>query len=370
VRRFFAVREPAGAGETGRRKVVQVRRGWLKRHWIVVAVLTTTMLVLGAAGGWLYYLDSSFKPATVALTVPEEDRPPKNTGEDLNILLAGADNGTGKSIAEEIAAGTWSPGEHRSDTIMVLHVPAHRQKAFLISIPRDSYVEIYDENGTPTGKAKINAAFSNHGPSGYVATVEQLTGLRMDHLAIMDWDGFKDLSTAVGGVEVCIPETFTDESQDIVWEEGCQKLKGQEALAYVRTRYGLENGDFDRIKRQQNFMRALMGTVLEDESRSGVSGITDALRAVTENLTVDEDWETEEIRKLALSMRGLETDDVTFLTAPLKRYDTTEDGQSVVILDQSQNEVLWRTVENDKVAKYLRRYGETSGVLGDPATVG
>ena len=369
MRRFFAITEPEGTAEEGRRKV-PVRRGWIKRHWVVTSAVVATVLALAAAGGWLYYVDSSFEPATVPLTVPEEDRPPKNTGEDLNILLAGADNGQGKSIAEEIAAGTWTPGEHRSDTIMVLHVPAHRQKTFLISIPRDSYVQIYDESGSPTGRAKINSAFADFGPSGYVATVEQLTGLRMDHLAMLDWDGFKDIVDAVSGVEVCIPETFTDESQGIVWEKGCQKLDGQEALAYVRTRYGLENGDFDRIRRQQNLMRSLMTKVLDNESRSGVSGITDALRAVTKNLTVDEDWDTDEIRKLALSMRGLDTGDVTFLTAPLERYDTTADGQSIVILDKAQSRVLWRTVENDEVARYLRRYAAESGLLGDPSTVG
>jgi LCP family protein required for cell wall assembly len=368
--RFFAVKDPAVDTDAGRR-VVDVKHRWLQRHWIAVSVVVATVLVVGGVGGWLYSLNHLVDEVPkVPLTLDEDDRPPVNTGEDINILLAGADNGPGKSIAEEIAAGTWSPGEHRSDTIMVLHVPAHRQKAFLISIPRDSYVEIYDETGEPTGKDKINAAFAEYGPSGYIATVEKLTGLRMDHLAIMDWDGFKDLSTAVGGVEVCIPETFYDESQEITWEQGCQNLQDQEALAYVRTRYGLENGDFDRIKRQQNFMRSLMGKILADESRSGVSGITDALRAVTENLTVDEGWDTEDIRELALSMRGLETDDVTFITAPLARYDRTEDGQSVVILDQKQSKVLWRTVENDKVKKYLDTYGTESGVLGGPETVG
>lgn len=365
--RFFGVNDSTDAAD-GRHRA---DHGWLRRHWIAVTVVVLVTLATAGVGGWLYSLNQLVEDVEkVAVTLREEDRPPPNTGKDMNILLAGADNGSGKSIAEEIAAGTWSPGEHRSDTIMVLHVPAHRQRAFLISIPRDSYVEIYDETGKPTGRDKINAAFSAYGPSGYIATVEELTGLRMDHLAIMDWKGFKDLSTAVGGVEVCIPETFYDESQQITWEKGCREIEGEEALAYVRTRHGLENGDFDRIKRQQNFMRALMGKVLADESSSGVDGLTDALRAVTKNLTVDEDWGTDEIRRFALSMRGLETEQVTFLTAPLKRYDYTDDGQSIVLLDGRQSRVLWRAVEKDRVSKYLRRYGAEAGALGDPGTVG
>jgi anionic cell wall polymer biosynthesis LytR-Cps2A-Psr (LCP) family protein len=138
----------------------------------------------------------------------------------------------------------------------------------------------------------------------------------------------------------------------------------------VRTRYGLENGDFDRIQRQQNFIRSLMSTVLENESRFGVDGITDALRAMTENLTVDEEWDTREIRRLALSMRDLDSDDVTFLTAPLKRYDTTDDGQSIVVLDRLQSKALWRSVKNDQVSKYVRKYGDESGVLGEAPAIG
>ena len=112
------------------------------------------------------------------------------------------------------------------------------------------------------GYGKINAAFAYGGPSLARQTVEQLTGIHIDHLAIIDWAGFKDLTTALGGIRVYIPETFYDDSQRITWEKGWHDFEGQEALAYVRTRHGLENGDFDRIERQQNFLRATMGKLL------------------------------------------------------------------------------------------------------------
>src|SRR5699024_6315047 len=109
-----------------------------------------------------------------------------------------SDNHNSSSIAQDLAKPTWPSGSHRSDTIIVMHISADRKHVSLVSVPRDTYVDIYDASGQEKGKAKINAAFSYYGPSGALATVENLTDLRMNHLAIIDWDGFKDLSQAVG----------------------------------------------------------------------------------------------------------------------------------------------------------------------------
>lgn len=366
--RFLTVRDTEGGD--GRRKV-DVHRGWIRRHWIVTSVVAAVLVMVTGFGAWAYHLNALLdNTEEVAVTIPDDLRPAENTGEDLNILVAGADNGAGSNIAEDVAAGQWTPGKHLSDTIMVLHIPANRQHAYLISVPRDSYVPLYDESGEQTYTDKINAAFSLYGPSGYLATIENLTDLRMDHLAIMDWKGFKALTEAFGGVEVCIPESFYDSSQDVTWEEGCQTLEGEPALQYVRTRHGLENGDFDRIARQQNFLRGLMAKILEDtDSKSGVGGITSALGAITENLTVDADWSTDEIRELGLSLRGLGADDVSFLTAPMAGYDTTDDGQSIVRLDEEQNRDLWRSVKRDRVPRYIARYGDDAGQLAAPGDV-
>jgi LCP family protein required for cell wall assembly len=356
----------AGAGK---RKLIK-ERGFFGRHWILCSVAIVAAVGVLGAGGWLLYLNNMLGNVDrVGITVDEENRPPPTHGEELNILLAGADNGPGPSIADDVAADRWESGEHRSDTIMILHIPADREKAYLVSIPRDAYVGIYDENGDYVYDDKVNAAFSLYGPSGYLSTIEHLTGLRMDHLAIIDWAGFKDLSSALGGVEVYIPETFYDTSQKVTWEEGTHQLEGKEALQYVRTRYGLEDGDFGRIARQQNFLRSMMGELLSEGTVTNPLKLTSALRAITDNLTVDEDWSGGGIRDLALQLRDIRTEDVTFLTAPTAGYDETEEGASVVLLDEKQGEELWDSIADDDIRGYVKEYGGEAGKLAKPEAV-
>lgn len=370
----WAVQMPAGAqspgyAEAGKRKLVR-SHGYIRRHWVLCCVIAIAAVGVAAGGSWLLYLNNMLGNVDkVGLTVDEENRPPPTHGEELNILLAGADNGPGPSISDDVAAGQWDPGSHRSDTIMILHIPADRDDAYLVSIPRDSYVKIYDEHGDYAYKDKINAAFSLYGPSGYLSTVEHLTGLRMDHLAIIDWKGFKDLSSALGGVEVFIPETFYDSSQKITWQAGTHKLEGEEALQYVRTRHGLTNGDFDRIARQQNFLRSMMGELLSQGTVTNPLKLTSALRAITDNLTVDDEWSGGGIRDLALQLRNMRTDDVTFLTAPMAGYGTTDAGASVVELDDTQCKALWDAIADDDIDAYLEEYSGEAGKLAKPEQV-
>jgi LCP family protein required for cell wall assembly len=334
------------------------KRPFISRHRALVALVSLVALLLAGCGGWLYYLNYQLSNVQHVDASPKGHRPPKTETGALNILLGGSDNGAdGSSIAEDVKNHTWIPGEHRSDTIMILHITDDHQHAYLISIPRDSYVDIVNQNGHVQGKDKINAAFSLYGPAGYVATIEHLTGLRMDHLAIIDWTGFKDLTTALGGVTVYIPQTFYDDSQKITWHQGYQSLEGKPALQYVRTRYGLPGGDFDRIKRQQNFLRELMKKTLSDGTMSNPIKLTNVLKAITSNLTVDDEFSSGEMRSLALSMRGLHSDDVTFLTVPNAGTGYTPDGQSIVKLDKQKCKALWKAVGADDIQLYLEKYG-------------
>jgi LCP family protein required for cell wall assembly len=236
----------------------------------------------------------------------------------------------------------------------------------LISIPRDTWVKI---DGYPysDGYGKINGAFAYGGPRLARETVEQLTGIHMDHLAIIDWAGFKDLTTALGGIRVYIPETFYDDSQKITWEKGWHDFEGQDALAYVRTRHGLENGDFDRIKRQQNFLRATMGQLLSGGTMKDPIKLAKVVGVITKYLTVDDTWSNGEIRDLALSMRKIRTDDVDFLTAPLGSYDTSPDGQSIVRLAKGKSQALFSAVEDDDIERYLKKFPKSA--LGNQTTI-
>lgn len=250
--------------------------------------------------------------------------------------------------------------------MMIAHVPADRKSVQLVSIPRDSWVKI---DGYPygSGHAKINAAFSYGGPKLALQTVEQLTDITIDHVAIIDWVGFRDLTSALGGVRVYIPKTCYDDSQKITWKQGWHTFEGEEALAYVRTRHGLANGDFDRIKRQQNFMRATMSELLSGSTTYNPITITKVVGVVTDYLIVDETWDNDEIRSLALSLRNVRTEDVSFLTAPLGRYDTSSDGQSIVRLAPRQSNDLFEAVKDDDIDNYLAKYPQEK--LSSPTSV-
>jgi LCP family protein required for cell wall assembly len=339
------------------------QRGFFTRHKaFTVLGLVVLTLAAGCSAFALYLnsqLDNVSKVQYDKRVLVESQRPEREpaAGEAINILLAGTDNGTsGQTLSDAVASGDWDPGEFRSDTLVVVHLDASREHVYLVSIPRDSWVHI-----DGVGMSKINAAFSYGGPSLLVKTVEQLTKLRIDHLAMIDWAGFKDLTTALGGVRVYVPETFYDSSQKREWTKGYQLLAGQDALQYVRTRYDLpsENGDFGRINRQLNFLRQVLHDAMSSGTLTNPIRLANVLRAVTSNLTVDDGFSTADMRSLALQLRGIGSKGVTFMTAPLKKdpYGTSPDGQSIVLLDKREGAALWRSMRMDDVDRYLDEYG-------------
>lgn len=345
------------------------RRSFRQRHPVVIwSIVLVVLLPLVGGGAYAWNLKRKLDAVPKVTIQPKgASEPDPDEGRALNILLLGSDKGqavngasTKTTLAEDAASGAWPVGKYRSDTLMVVHIPANRKKAYLISLPRDSFVPIYDAKDKTTHSEKINAAFSEGGPVATINTVEHLTGLSIDHLAIIDWAGFKDLSTAVGGVEVTIPQAFYDPKQKIQWDAGTQTLEGDKALAYVRTRYGLIGGDFDRIKRQQNFLRSLMGKMLSSGVTSSPTKLTKTITALTENLTIDEGWSSTEMAKLALSLRGITTDDVTFMTAPVQGTATDPTYGSIVVLQPDELAAMFKAVKRDKMKAYLSAHPDAA----------
>lgn len=332
------------------------RQGLIRRHK-ALTVLFALLLVIGlAVGAGFLYLNSLFDKIDRIdpyESIPAAARPPAPEGEALNILLAGADNGDadGTTIAEAMTDGDWQAGAYRSDTLMVLHIPADRDTAYLVSIPRDSYVEMYDENGEAQGKNKINAAFSLYGPAGAIATVEKLTATRMDHIAIIDWAGFKDITDALGGVEVYVPMTITDDNQGgVTFEQGVNELDGELALKYVRSRYVLREGDLGRIDRQQNFLRAMVDKISDTGLVSSPGRFSSTFSAIASNLTVDSDWSNGDLRGLAWSMRDIRAADLTLMTVPLSArnpFPTVDEVGSTVSLNRRAVDELFTAMRND-----------------------
>lgn len=348
------------------------RRGHRRGPALLVAGAVVTTLAVGAyAWNLNAKLGNVQRVDDSVLDTGERPPAPEEPTEALDILLMGADNPTQlvekPTIAELLAEGDWNPGDYRSDTMMVLHLPADREAAYVVSIPRDSYVEIHDDEGRPQGRNKVNEAFAAYGPFGTWRTVENLTGIRLDHMAIIDYAGFRDLTSAIGGVDVYIPESVYDSQQDQQWDRGWVHLEDDLALKYVRMRYGLLNGDFDRVARQQNFLRAVLRKTLAPATVGNPVRFTDTLEAVTRNLTVDESWTNGDLRGLALDLRGLDTKDVRFVTLPFERYGEDPELGSINIIDEQRSALLWDAVARDRLGQYLERFPEDE--LDDPRRV-
>ncbi|MDP3894012.1 LCP family protein [Nocardioides sp.] len=309
-----------------------------------------TVLAVGAAAVLVYgvtRLDRQLE--RIGGVFPTEaGRPPlPSTPEGeraLNVLLLGTDLRPGEGAPR---SGEWVPGLQRTDTIMLLHIDADREGASVVSIPRDSWVPIpgYGEN-------KINAAFSYAGPSLAVQTVEDLTGVRVDHVMVVDWGGFAGLTDALGGVTVEIEKTVHDSYRNHTWTAGEHHLDGEDALLYVRQRAGLPQGDLTRVQRQQNYLRAMMEGLSDTARSKNPRRIYSVLDEVTRFVAIDEEWETGELRRLALDLRRLRTRHTRFLTVPVAGLGR-EGAQSVVHLDHDRARSLWRAVRDDEVESWI-----------------
>lgn len=331
---------------------------------VIVGLTTWYALTLNGKIDAIPRIDSS-------IITGDENRPPKAQNKSINILLMGADNPQRlvkkPTVAELLEDGTWDAGAYRSDTMMVVHIPANRKTAYVVSIPRDSYVPIYDEKGDEHGRNKINAAFAEYGPFGTWRTIENLSGVHIDHMAVIDYAGFNQLTEAIGGVDVYVPQTVFDSAQDQEWTEGWHHVEGELALKYVRMRHGLLEGDFDRIDRQQNFLRAVLQKTLSDGTIGNPVKLNNVLGAITGHLAVDSDWTTKDLRNLALSLRGINSKNVRFMTLPLLRYQDIPGVGSSNIIDEQAAKVLWKAVLDDKVGPYLKNHPQDE--LPDPKDV-
>jgi LCP family protein required for cell wall assembly len=282
----------------------------------------------------------------------EPGRPARAPGRAENVLLVGSDRRddevtTGQDADEPL----WGYGLQRADIIMLVHLPADRDHVYFVSFPRDTWTKIQGH-----GKAKINAAYSFGGSPLLIATIEQLTGVRIDHFAALDFEGFKSMTDAVGGVNVRVAEPVTDPKRDVSWSAGTHHLDGERALDFVRQRYNLPGGDFDRIKRQHAFLKALGNRAISRSTLANPLRLNSFLEAFTTSVSVDRGLTIQKLRSLALQFRSIRADDGVFMTAPIAGTGT-EDQQSVVYLDKAKSRSLFRALRTDEVDSYLTSAG-------------
>lgn len=284
-------------------------------------VLLASALAAWRAGDY----DRRIQRLPDALPADPSTRPVEDPGE--NWLLVGSD------LRGVPAEGKWRPGRARSDTIMLLHVPENGRRARVVSIPRDLWVEIPD--GGPD--AKINAAFSRGGPALLTATVEGLTDLRIDHVAVLDFAGFERMTDALGGVRITLDRPIHDPTNGWSWPAGVNHLDGQSALRFVRERKGLSGSDLDRVERQQLFLRAMAEKAASSGTLRNPFKLDAFLRAASESLAVDSATEFGTLRALATRLARIGPDRVDFATMP-NGSSSWIDGQSVVLQDRERAE--------------------------------
>jgi LCP family protein required for cell wall assembly len=272
----------------------------------VLAVIVALVLVAGL--GTYFYLNS--KLARSNFLVNYAGRP--SPGSGTNWLIAGSDSRQGLSKREERRLSTGqldATGYGRSDTILILHIPVSG-KPLLISIPRDSYVNIPGQ-----GMNKINAAFSIGGPALLAETIQSNTGLYINHFMDIGFGGFVKVVNAVGGVRMCLVHKLYDRASGLHLHRGCQVLNGGQALAYVRDRHNFVTQDLQREQDQRIFLKALLSKMTSTGVILNPFAALPAASGAVGTLTVDEGASLYQLFGVAEAMRTPESTTVPIATA-------------------------------------------------------
>ncbi|MFI2373313.1 LCP family protein [Streptomyces sp. NPDC018833] len=339
--------------QAGRRKRKQAasrkKKALLWTGGTLALVMVTT-----AAAGYLYYehLNGNIT------SLPDDNAGTGGFSKDraINILLIGTDKRTG--------AGNGSYGDKNSpghaDTTLLLHVSKDRTNATAVSIPRDLITDIPDcpttqEDGSTkvipgTEGTRFNESLGQSGrtPSCTMRTVKELTGITMDHFMVADFNAVKTLSSAVGGVPICLEKDIKDDKSKLDLPAGDHTLEGEEALAFVRTRHAVGfGGDLDRIKIQQQFLSSLMRKLKSNDTLTSPTKLVKLAEAGTEALTVDSRIDDMmKLRDLGLELGKFDMKNLTFATVPVLD-NPAEKVKATVVLDTPKSDALFSMVKND-----------------------
>ena len=312
----------------------------------LISIGSVVAVLLAGAGVYAFSISQTFNNVQKIDDVFPDDsvRPPvvKTEGSaPQNILLLGSDTRGKLGTSIEEIKGT------RSDTMMVVHIPADRENIQVMSFMRDFWVEIPGH-----GEAKLNAAMAWGGIPLLVQTLEGLIDSRIDHVAIVDFQGFKGITDALGGVTVDNPKAFTGtELKGHRFEKGLITLHGEEALGFVRERHAFADGDYTRVRNQQLFIKAVMGEVLSAETLTNPLTISNLVGNVAPFMAVDAGLNASYAATLGFELRGIRVGDVRFFTIPTLGTGT-ERGQSIVKVDWGELEKIKAAFKADELDKY------------------
>ncbi|MFL6115940.1 MAG: LCP family protein, partial [Catenulispora sp.] len=310
-----------------------------------VAVIVIGLVAAISAYGYANHLNKDLQ-RTDAFSQITNGRPVKTVDGALNILIVGSDSRDPDSSDD--TANAW-----RADTLMLMHIPADHKTAQLVSIPRDLWVLIPSANDAPCSSGsrdKINASFAFGGLPRAVHTVECMTDVHIDHVAAIDFGGFKEVTDALGGVDLKVEQTITSiHKPHRVFTKGIMHMNGDQALDWVRQRKQFAQGDFARMRHQQEFLKAILDKAAGTGTLSNPAKMNNFLNAVTAAVTVDKDFS---LTDMAVQFRNLRSDNLTFLTSPNVGSQTIA-GQSVVVSDREKALALYKAIAADKMSEWM-----------------
>ena len=325
-----------------------------------LAALSSVVLLITTIGGAYVWAFGALGGSDVLDTTNLGTRPEKPDTGALNMLIMGIDDRTGSGFND--------PGAGASDTTLLVHLYEGRQKALVISIPRDTMVEV-PECTSDSGKTleprreQFNWAYSKGGPICTVRTVEAITGVFLDHFVTVNLAGFKSIVDSLDGVDMCLEQAIQSDKAHVDLPAGCQTLDGEQALGYVRARYIGNGSDLSRIERQQQFLKAMA----KKATTLGVIANPIKLRGVLEStanaIATDPALSSSTAKRdLATSLRSLQTSQLVFVTAPVQPW--VEDRNRVVFIEE-EAELMWQAIREDKPWPPVG----TIGLDGNPLTV-
>jgi LCP family protein required for cell wall assembly len=307
---------PAGPGQ-GYAAASRPAPNWRRRiKW--TAITLVTVLVVTSVATYFWADSKLHRDVDLSKVI---DRPA--TGKGTNYLIVGSDSRAGLSDAQKKELHTGSAEGKRTDSMMILHVGDNGDT--LLSLPRDSDVEIPSYRGSTSGKVyqgtgrheKLNAAYAEDGPTLLVRTIEYNTGLHIDHYVEIGFAGFANIVDAVGGVTIDIDKGFKDKYSGADFKAGKQKLNGQQALAFVRTRHAFAASDLQRTKNQQKFLSALAHEVATPTTVLNPFKLYPTMSAGLDSLTVDKDMSLWDLASMFWAMKGVSGGDGTSMNMPI-----------------------------------------------------
>ncbi|MQY16077.1 Transcriptional regulator LytR [Streptomyces sp. RB5] len=357
-----------------------------KRKALKITAITLGVVLVAGAGG-AYYLWQRLNGNIGSTEVYGEDNSAVTKGP-VNILVMGTDKRSGK--------GNESYGDKNSvghaDTTLLFHVAEDRSNATVLSIPRDMITDIPDCKikdeetgdwktvpGTPADYGNSTPRFNESlGQSGRDAgctwkTVEKITGLQVTHFMLADFNAVKELSTAVGGVEVCLAKPINDEKSHLNLPAGKHTVQGEQALAFVRTRHSVGFGsDLSRIEIQQQFLGSLIREMKSGDTLTNPKKLFKLADAATKSLTVDSGIDDiNSLKKLAQDLGKVPQKNITFITLPvLDNPEEPEGGKATVVIDEAKAPPVLKMMQGDvSFTEVKKKEKAAAAKKADPADV-